>query len=654
MNRVGGAVSELILFNDAALRKNAAMKGDAFDLERKLKPIYEAVLSPATETPFSVMVSGGWGTGKTSSMRWLDEYLRAKGDGKENRPKVDTCWFYPWKYQDREDVWKGLIAEVILASIDFEKVDAGKIVMAARQFGKFLGGSFVRVLSSLKFSFEVGAKGAATASADIDVKEALTGIIEEYGKHVTPQEAYYNVFEKTLEGWIAQSYKKDKSGKDKGRLVIFIDDLDRCLPAIALQVLEAIKLYLNIPNLVVIVGVDRQVIDAVVMKHYQDSLGAMAVDEIRPKARQYLDKMFQVEAPIAPRDEQVVDYIEKQLARTSLWRRIGDTHQPIFKGIIREIADINPRSVVRALNTAIVGAEDETHELRVAQSMQRALITTVLQKLPESEFGQVHDLCLREQGRAFFRKWSWCVVANPGKPNYLTLEELPEYATEKDLGLPEAARTRGKTAKETDEPGDAAEAPNPLLQLAEDYRRYGIGEKAPAGPNFRRLLTRRTLGLLMRIPFAGEEPGEVERAAAVEAPGEVKEYDWMPLRRLVAENRRVGLDQITKESLLAETNLDLSLTSIPDAACPLIGRLGNLTVLNLNGTQVTDAGLAHLKGLAGLQRLWIANTQVTDAGLAHLKGLAGLRMLWLDNTQVTDAGVAELKKALPECRIFGP
>lgn len=687
------AESELILFNDAALRRNAAIAGDAFALERKLKPIYEAVLSKTTETPFSVMVSGGWGTGKTSSMRWLDEYLRAKGST-QGRAKVDTCWFYPWKYQDREDVWKGLIAEVILASIDFEKVDTAKILMAARQFGKFLGGSFVRVLSCLKFSGEAGVKGAAKASVDIDVKEALTGIIEEYGKHVTPQDAYYNVFEKTLEEWITHCYKGDS------RLVIFIDDLDRCLPAIALQVLEAIKLYLNIPNLVVIVGVDRQVIDAVVMKHYQDSLGDMAADEFGPKARQYLDKMFQVEVPIAPREEQVADYIKKQLGRTSLWQRIGQNHRPIFQEIIREIADINPRSVVRALNTAIVGAEDQTDALRVAQSMQRALITAVLQKLPEGEFGQVHDLCLREKGCEFFRRWSRHVVANPARPNYLTVDELAKPAAgavDEDLTQEEAATPRRKTAKRTAEPGDtvekpSADAPNPLLQLAETHSEYKL------------LLTIRTLGLLMRIPFAEEAFAGVEPAAEVEpaAVVEDKDRDWKPLIKLVAEDRRVGVDQITVDSLLAETKLDFDGQAIPDAAWPLIGALRKLESLDLSRTQVTDAqlahlnglggllrlildgthvtgaglahlngltklrllylrhtkmtnaGLAHLKGLAGLQGLHLDETHVTDAGLAHLNELAGLRKLVLTRTQVTKAGKAELKKALPKCKIYGP
>ena len=255
---------------------------------------------------------------------------------------------------------------------------------AARQFGKFLGGGFVRVLFSVKFSAEAGVKGVGKASANVDVKEALTGIIEEYGKHVKPQEAYYNVFEKALEDWITRCYKGNK------RLVIFIEDLDRCLPKIALQVLEAIKLYLNIPNLVVIVGVDRQVIDAVVMKHYENSLGGKVADEIGTKARQYLDKMFQVEAPIAPNNLQVKEYIAARVKETALWNNLAEEHRIMFEGIIGEFADINPRSVVRALNTAIVGAESETDELAHLQGGLAGLQTLWLNDTKVTDAGLAH------------------------------------------------------------------------------------------------------------------------------------------------------------------------------------------------------------------------------------------------------------------------
>jgi predicted KAP-like P-loop ATPase len=87
-------------------------------------------------------------------------------------------------------------------------------------------------------------------------------------------------------------------------MVVFIDDLDRCMPQIALLVLEALKLYLNLPKLVFVVGVDRSVVIKLVSEHYNE-LGLK--DE---KSRDYLAKMFQVEATVAPSEPEVADFLE--------------------------------------------------------------------------------------------------------------------------------------------------------------------------------------------------------------------------------------------------------------------------------------------------------------------------------------------------------
>ncbi len=56
-----------------------------------------------------------------------------------------------------------------------------------------------------------------------------------------------------------------KRSSSEGRLiVVFIDDLDRCSPATVLQVFEAMKLYLDAPGFVFILGWDtEQVLHAV-------------------------------------------------------------------------------------------------------------------------------------------------------------------------------------------------------------------------------------------------------------------------------------------------------------------------------------------------------------------------------------------------------
>ena len=52
-------------------------------------------------------------------------------------------------------------------------------------------------------------------------------------------------------------------------MVVFIDDLDRCLPEVTFEVHEALKLYLNIDKLIFVVGLDRRVVQAHVEKHYE-------------------------------------------------------------------------------------------------------------------------------------------------------------------------------------------------------------------------------------------------------------------------------------------------------------------------------------------------------------------------------------------------
>ena len=93
---------------------------DSFDLTYQLGPVYDILRNPRTRTPMAIAVYGSWGTGKTTAMRWLHGLLlkwNEKGTDKE-RIRLRPVWFYPWKYHDKEDVWRGLIAEVIIASID--------------------------------------------------------------------------------------------------------------------------------------------------------------------------------------------------------------------------------------------------------------------------------------------------------------------------------------------------------------------------------------------------------------------------------------------------------------------------------------------------------------------------------------------------------
>jgi hypothetical protein len=83
------------------------------------------------------------------------------------------------------------------------------------------------------------------------------------------------------------------------RIVLYIDDLDRCPPATVVQVLQAVHLLLAFPLFVVVVGVDSRWLARSLEKHYEGLLGvnvgAGQDDGLRSATPDdYLEKIFQI------------------------------------------------------------------------------------------------------------------------------------------------------------------------------------------------------------------------------------------------------------------------------------------------------------------------------------------------------------------------
>jgi hypothetical protein len=92
------------------------------------------------------------------------------------------------------------------------------------------------------------------------------------------------------------------------RIVVYIDDLDRCPPARVVDMLEAIHLLLAVELFVVVVAVDPRWLLQALYSHYGDQLTGPAVGTVtdagqelwRPSAVQYLEKIFQVVLTLPP------------------------------------------------------------------------------------------------------------------------------------------------------------------------------------------------------------------------------------------------------------------------------------------------------------------------------------------------------------------
>jgi hypothetical protein len=648
----------LSILSDHALARDEATS-EGFELCYRIGPVYDIIRHPDTKMPMTIAIYGDWGSGKTSAMRWLHGLLDEWNEsGPPDGVKVRPVWFYPWKYDNKEDVRRGLIAEVILNAIDVKNASIKTVISAAKKFGLFLGKGFLHTLASVKLKAKTP-DGANEAELDL---AAIKEILAEYQQAAHPEKAYLNEFEETLRDWVKDTVGKDGANE---RMVIFIDDLDRCMPDIALQVLEALKLYLNIDNLIFIVGVDRTVVDRLVVEHYR-KLGLVRdkqedsspeeeaqrkIDE--RKARNYLAKMFQVEVNVAPSEQQIEDLLDKQLENIDYWKQLKPFEKDIFRSLIAKEARRNPREIKRLINSALIGGvgalmlsgEDEsTHsEMTFAQGLQLFFIEKIL-----TDRYAMGAKARSNRGIAFFTEWSQIVRKGRAEtkdfPHTVKVPSSFNKEITEDMDLEEKTQRRMEKTF-------ASFAPEPYHDLLKNQNFSSLLA----------LLAAEDLGSLMQIEY---QPETAQRVAIV--TGTTK--DSQIIREAIARQFDKKPDELTDEDYMNVIKLDMSRTELSNLTS--ISDLTNLQFLDLGGTQVVDvsplkgltsrrylylrgtlvADVSPLKGLTSLESLELRETQVVD--VPPLKGLTSLRELWFGGCpNITDQQIAELKKALPNCSV---
>ncbi|MEM7655771.1 MAG: P-loop NTPase fold protein, partial [Bacteroidota bacterium] len=158
---------------------------------------------------------------------------------------------------------------------------------------------------------EAAVVGALSALQSIELSFQKFGInfgLKKLGTHLKENQREYQqqrfseplnsvLLKKMLEQAIDQLLSldriiKQKSPTDGRKAVIFIDDLDRCEPETAFQILEAIKVYLDLNNCVFVLGMDMRAVEEMIARHYQQKEG-VELSIRKNRARLYLEKICQ-------------------------------------------------------------------------------------------------------------------------------------------------------------------------------------------------------------------------------------------------------------------------------------------------------------------------------------------------------------------------
>lgn len=258
------------------------------------------IAHPNTDTPVTIGIYGPWGSGKTSLMRLVQYELRQQ--------HIRTMWFNPWE-QYRE------------TSI------AAPLLSAFRNTIRLQGGDR-KPPASLPYAVT---SALAAMGADLN-RTALSPDSPQAQALIRAND--YHVFREVLEELVLQIVGLT------GRLVIFIDDLDRCLPDRVIEVLEDLKLVLNVPRCVFVLGADRELIQRGIQVIYKGF--HMGDADLEGTEKDYLDKIVQLQFNLPPATRsQIAEYVTGLEAEPDLVD---------FVDIIADGLNNNPRRIKQFLN----------------------------------------------------------------------------------------------------------------------------------------------------------------------------------------------------------------------------------------------------------------------------------------------------------------
>ena len=579
---------ELVLLSDEPTPDHDA---DGLGMRRYAEVIAGAALH--TGGPFTIGVYGGWGVGKTSVLRQARSLIETAN------PESLCVWFNAWQYDHEAHPLVPLaleIAQSVGARIAAEEEAAAEGKPSCWIRWREIGVALRSLASGLTVKAPFVDISAKDILSEFDrLTDPTSSAIFQPGIY---QKAYALLRELT-------ERREDESGDvAPPPIVVFIDDLDRCLPRHALRLLQSIRLVLGQPGFVFVLALDREPIVCHLINEYK-RLEMRDPDASGPA---YLEKIVQLPLWVPPRQAEFAQYIQRLLNESPL-----KGNPELCKGI-ENLADAlatgteaNPRTLVRLINRL---RADQYLLVDVLKEQKNGLGLCAVSRLLRQRLDRGDYLLL-------VRDQQICdeLLGQQEDPEKAERRKWQDLRSKEVESLDRRDTLRRSIAMRLDR------TPSIEALLA-----TGIG---------REWLANRVARMAIESMLAVESVGRTEPAG-----GDVEIID-AAIRRSLNLSPDTPITAEHQESLTA---LDLSRTKVTDAGLEHLKGLMSLTALDLSDTQVGDGGLEHLKGSKSLMVLDLSETQVTSAGLEHLKGLMSLRRLVLWGTQVTDTGLESLKE----------
>lgn len=252
---------------------DAPFKNDAL----KRKPSVEALanLVDNLRGPFILGLDSPWGTGKTTFIRMWMAHMEQGGHR--------CLYFNAWETDFTADPLVALLGELDALGSEIKSAGFAKQIRKAKKIATSLA------KKAIPIAIKIATAGVLDLSPEVE-KELAQLASDSAKDAVETYLAEKNLVIKFREA-LAKSVAALKQEGKKDNLVIFVDELDRCRPTFALELLERMKHLFNVENVIFVLAIDKSQLSVSLQALYGSGLNT------EEYLRRFLDLEFTLPPP---------------------------------------------------------------------------------------------------------------------------------------------------------------------------------------------------------------------------------------------------------------------------------------------------------------------------------------------------------------------
>lgn len=232
-------------------------KLDALNRENEISELFRIVQSASINRAFcSFAIEGTWGVGKTFILERLEEKLELEQDEEKKDNRYFVFHYNCWKYDYYEE------PAIAIISVLKDKVEnANKVCDGVVKDAWKAAEKYIKNMTKEFVKNKIG----------IDFVQVVEDVRTEGVKRKKEENEFDTLFafNQTLEN-VRKQVKELAATKT---MVIVVDELDRCMPAYAIKILERLHhMFEGIDNVLVIIAVDSKQLNHSIREIYGDQV----------------------------------------------------------------------------------------------------------------------------------------------------------------------------------------------------------------------------------------------------------------------------------------------------------------------------------------------------------------------------------------------